>query len=117
MNLQDAMRKLFRVNVTGRDDISVKINNVEYEVIDVGDNGIGIKLSPEDIFISVDDELQFVLNIKGASHSVQGKVVHISPEGPGELLCGIQLINPDEESNKHLLDYVKSCKENIFKEE
>ena len=49
MDLQEIMRKYFRVSVKGDGDISIKINEAKYEVIDVGDHGIGIKLTPEEV--------------------------------------------------------------------
>jgi c-di-GMP-binding flagellar brake protein YcgR len=42
-------------------------------------------------------------------------VVHISPEGPEELLCGIEFINIDKNSKEKLMQYVQTCKERIFK--
>ncbi len=117
MDLQEIMRKYFRIEVSGKGDISIKINDAKYEVIDVGDKGIGIKLSPEDIFVAVEDELSIELRIEGVIHNLQGKVVHISPSGPEEFLCGIELINIDKESKEKLMEYLQNCRENIFKEE
>ena len=117
MDLQEIMRKYFRINVAGNDAISIKINNVPYDVIDVGNRGIGIRLSPEDIFVAVEDELPIELKIDNLVHNLQGKVVHISPSGPEEFLCGIEFINIDKKSKEKLLKYLQSCREKIFKEE
>ena len=117
MDLQEIMRKYFRISVKGNGDISIKINEAKYEVIDVGDNGIGIKLSPEDIFVAVEDELPIELKIEGMVHNLQGKVVHISPAGPEEFLCGIEFINIDKKSKDDLMNYLRTCREKIFKEE
>jgi c-di-GMP-binding flagellar brake protein YcgR len=117
MDLQDIMRKYFRISVTESDAISIKINNVAYEVIDVGDRGIGIRLGPEDIFVSVDDELPIEMKIEGLVHNIQGKVVHISPAGPEEFLCGIEFMNIDDDAKTKLMDYLQSYREKIFKEE
>lgn len=117
MDLQEIMRKYFRINVKGNDAISIKINNISYDVIDVGDRGIGIRLTPEDIFVAVDDELPVELKIKNLVHNLQGKVVHISPSGPEEFLCGIEFTNIDEKTKAELMNYLQSCRENIFKEE
>ena len=111
------MRKYFRISVKGNGDISIKINDAKYEVIDVGDNGIGIKLSPEDIFVAVEDELPIELKIEGMVHNLQGKVVHISPAGPEEFLCGIEFINIDKKSKDELMNYLQTCREKIFKGE
>ncbi len=117
MDLQEIMRKYFRIEVNGNDDISIKINDAKYEVIDVGDNGIGIKLNPEDVFVAVEDVLPVELRIEGMIHNLQGKVVHISPSGPEESLCGIEFINIDKESKEKLMKYLQNSRENIFKEE
>ena len=117
MDLQEIMRKYFRINVRGNDNISIKINEAEYEAIDIGDNGIGLKFSPEDIFVAVEDELPIELTIEGMTHNLQGKVVHISPAGPEEFLCGIEFINISNESKDKLINYLQTCREKIFKEE
>ena len=116
MDSKVAMRKHFRVSVKGNNDISVKINDVKYEMFDISEGGIGILLSPEDIFISEGDELQIELNIEETPQNLQGKVAHISPEGPEELLCGIEFINIGKEIKGILAQFVQACKENIFKE-
>lgn len=115
MDLQEAMRKNFRINVKGNSDVTVKINDAKYEVFDVVDNGIGIIFSPEDILIAVGDELPIELTIKETTYNLQGVVVHISPEGPEELLCGIDFINIDKNSKEKLMQYIQTCKERIFK--
>ena len=114
MDLQEIKRNYFRISVRGSDDISMKINDATYEVINLGDHGIGIRLTPEDIFFEVDDELSITLMIKGVTHNLQGKVVHISFSGPEEYLCGIDLINLDQQVKEELLGYLESCKEKIF---
>ena len=117
MDLQEVMRKYFRISVKGNGDISMKINDAKYEVIDVGDRGIGIKLTPEDIFVAVEDELPIELKIKGVIHNLQGKVVHISPAGPEEFLCGIEFIKLDKKTKDELMQFLQNYKENLFQEE
>ena len=117
MDLQEIIRKYFRISVKGDGDISIKINDVKYEVIDVGDHGIGIKLDPEDIFVAVEDELPIEFKIEGLVHNLQGKVVHISPAGPEEFLCGIEFINIDKKAGDKLIKYLQNCREKIFKDD
>lgn len=117
MDSQDVKRKYFRISVKGNDDISVKVNEVEYEVFDVAEHGIGIRFTPEDILVAVGDELPIELKIMGAVYNLKGKVVHISPTGPEEFLCGIDLINLDKQSKDELLSYLQSCKEKVFGED
>jgi hypothetical protein len=117
MDLQEIIRKYFRIDVKDNDDISITINKVPYDVIDVGDRGIGIRLTPEDIFVKVEDELPIELKIKNVVHNLQGKVVHISPSGPEEFLCGIEFVNIDKESKNKLMTYLQTLREKIFKDE
>jgi len=115
MDLQEIMRKYFRISVKESSDVSMRINDAHYDVIDVGDSGIGIRLTPEDIFIAAEDQLPIELKIKGVVHKMQGKVVHISPAGPEEYLCGIEFINIDKKSKNKLMEYLQEARDKIFK--
>jgi c-di-GMP-binding flagellar brake protein YcgR len=117
MDLQEIMRKYFRISVKGSSDVSMKINEAHYDVIDIGDSGLGIRLTPEDIFIAAEDVLPIELKIKGVVHKMQGKVVHITPAGPEEFLCGIEFINIDKKSKEELMAYLQESREKIFKGE
>ena len=117
MDLQEITRKYFRISVMENDAVSININNVPYDVIDVGDRGIGIRFGPEDILVSVEDELPIELKIEDRVYNFQGKVVHISPSGPEEFLCGIEFTNIDKKTKLNLMEYLQSCRGKIFKEE
>ena len=103
MDLHEIKRNYFRVDVRGNDAVSIRINNIPYEIIDIGDRGIGIRLTSEDIFISVGDELPVELKIENQVFKLQGKVVHISPAEPEELLCGIQFITVDAKTRTKMM--------------
>ena len=114
MEIQEVIRQYFRIAVKETDSITIKVDGQEYGVVDVGDRGIGIRLSPEDIFLAVEDELGIGLDIGGIVHNLQGKVVHISPNGPEEFLCGIEFIKIDKKSKEQLMDYLKNSRADIF---
>jgi c-di-GMP-binding flagellar brake protein YcgR len=116
MEIQEVIRQYFRINVKDTDSITIKVDGHKYDVVDVGDSGIGIRLSPEDIFLAVEDELGIELNIDGIVHNLQGKVVHISPNGPEEFLCGIEFIKIDKKSQEQLMDYLRNSRTEIFQE-
>lgn len=117
MDLQEIKRKQFRINVQNNDAFSTKINNVPYELIDIGNTGIGIKLTPEDIFFTVDDEMPIELKAEDQVYALQGKVVHINPSGPEDFLCGIQFINFDETTKSKWMNFLQSYRKKMFGEE
>jgi hypothetical protein len=117
MDLQEIIRKYFRINVKGNDAFSIKVNNVPYELLEIGDTGIGIKLTSEDIFFTVEDKLPIELKAEDQVYNFQGKVIHISPSGPEDFLCGIEFMNVDKDTQTKWMNFVQSSREKIFKEE
>ena len=117
MDLHEITRKYFRISIKGNDALSVKINNVPYEVLGVNDGGIGIRLTSEDILVSVGDEFPLEFKIEDLVQNLKGKVVHISPTGPEEFLCGIEFLDMDTKTKTKLMEFLESCREKIFKEE
>ena len=115
MEIQEVIRQYFRITVKETDSITIKVDGQKYDVVDVGEGGIGIRLSAEDIFLAVEDVLEIELNTDGTVHNLQGKVVHISPDGPEDFLCGIEFINIDKKSSKKLLDFLQNSRTEIFK--
>ena len=117
MDLNKIKRKNFRISVKENDTVSIKVNNVPYEIIDLNDGGIGIRLSPEDILVGIGDELTIELKIESLVRTLQGKVVHVSSSGSKDVLSGIEFMNIDNETREELIEYLQSCREKIFKEE
>ncbi len=117
MDLQEIKRKYFRITFNGNDAFSIKIYNIPYKIIDLSDSGIGIRLTAEDILVAEGDELPLELGIANQVHKLRGKVVHVSPSGVADLYCGIEFINIDTKIKAKLLEYLKSYREKIFKED
>ena len=117
MDLDKIKRKDFRIFVKENNTVSIKINNVPYKIIDLNDGGIGIRLSPEDILVSVGDELTIELKIESLVQTLQGKVVHVSSSGAKDMLSGIELMDIDTKTREKLIEYLQSCRTKIFKEE
>ena len=111
MDLHEIKRKHFRVSIAGNDAISIKINNIPYEIMNLNDSGIAIWLSPEDILVAVGDEFPLQLKIDSLVLALQGKVVHISSSGPKEVFCGIKFMDIDEKSKAKLMEFLRSCHE------
>jgi len=117
MDLHEIKRKYFRINLKGNEAVSVRINNVPYEVFDLSDGGIGLQLSSEDILLTEGDELPIELHIQGQVLNLNGKVKHINPIGKEEYLCGIEFMNVAEKIRSRLMKFLQACREKIFREE
>jgi PilZ domain len=116
MDLQEIKRKQFRINVKGNSAFALKVNNVSYELIDIGNTGIGIKLTSEDIFFNVDDELPLEIKAENQIFTLKGKVVHINPDGPVDFVCGIRFIDFDQNTQAKWMNFLQSYREKIFNE-
>lgn len=114
MELKKLIRNYFRVAIDDPSIISLLANGHSYSIVDVGDRGVGIRLTAEDIFLSVHDELDIELKINGIIHAVQGKIVHISPDDTGGFLCGIELIKLDETTRKNIIELLQSFRKVLF---
>jgi PilZ domain len=116
MDLQKIKRKEFRINVKGNAAFALKINNVPYELIDISSSGLGIKLTAEDIFFNVKDEMQFEIAVENQIFKLKGKIVHINPIGPEDFKCGIQLDDYDQDTKTKWINFLKAYREKIFNE-
>ena len=114
MDLHEIKRNYFRISVNGSDAVSVKINNIPYEVMDLNDGGIGIRLSSEDILVSVGDELPLELTIKDMVQSLLGKVLHITPLGPKEFFCSMEFLNMDNQTKAKVMEFLELCRATLF---
>ena len=116
MDLQKIKRKEFRINVEDNAAFSLKINNVSYDLIDVSYDGLGIKLTSEDIFFNVDDELLFQVTAENQNYDLKGRVVHINPLGPEDFKCGVQLVDSGQEIKTKWVDFLRAYREKLFSE-
>lgn len=114
MDLQEIKRKQFRINVKGNSAFALKVNDVSYDLIDISNTGIGIKLTSEDIFLNVDDELPLEIKAETQVFNLKGKVVHINPDGPVDFTCGIRFIDLNQDTQTKWVDFLKSYREKIF---
>ena len=107
MDIKEIIRNYFRIAPREADKIAVKADGQEYPVIDVGDRGVGIRLSDEDILLKVNDTLAIELELQGRRLDLQGKIVHISPDVSGQYLCGIEFQKITRQDQQMLLEYLQ----------
>lgn len=113
--LKKITRHSFRGAVSESDAAAVQINDQQFTVSDIGSRGVGIILPQADIF-SIGDTLPINLLLHGKTFTLQGMIKHISPM-EGAFLCGIELINLDEDAEEKLQAFLQTKRINIFASE
>ncbi|MBU0731035.1 MAG: PilZ domain-containing protein [Proteobacteria bacterium] len=116
MSPEGVIRQCFRLQLTGSEVITADIKDDTFEIVDLGINGVGITLKYGNLF-SVGEELTLSLTLDGKKFSLQGVVVHISPDTYDNFLCGIELINLDKDSAKKFETYFQQHRAKIFQNE
>lgn len=106
-------RHSFRCPVSGVDAVEVQINDQKFDLIDIGSRGIGITLPEADTF-AIDDTVAVKLLLQEKSFSLDGQIKHISSLGSGLHLCGIELINLDQDSEQQLQTFLQTKRVNLF---
>lgn len=113
MELEQIIREIYRVPINQNDNISVQMDGKNYDVVNLGSHGIGIRI-PQGAF-SVDDTIPDIkLMLKGEILRFKGKVVHVSTYKADTYLCGVRLVDMDEVSKQKLLDCVYRIRANLF---
>lgn len=115
MDLEQIIRHDFRVPVSDADDISIKVDGREYEMINLSNKGIGIRFNPLTLFKVGDVVRDIELMIAGQRLLFEGKVVHVSRLGQ-DYLGGIDLLDMDEKSAGILLACVNGIRTRLFQE-
>jgi len=100
-------RESFRTPIGESDDITLKINDQPFEIVNITAVGIGIHLKGLDAF-PVGQMIDTIeLHLEGMPLTFQGKVRHISPMDPDGFLCGIELIEPLEDNACRLRQFIR----------
>ncbi len=114
MSLDDIIRKSYRLPLEGSDVVKAEINQNKYPIVDLGNKGIGIRLFEPDEF-SVGDNLDSItLTLDKKKFSLQGVVVHISPDISDHYLCGVEFTNLDEEGEKNYRKFIQKHRSDLF---
>jgi len=114
MELQKIIRNYFRIAISEEDRVTIKADGHDYAVIDVGNRGVGIRLTEEDILLNKNDNLDVEIMLGANKLHLKGKVAHISIDDTGQYLCGIEFIQMDKKSKQGLLDYLNQTRRKFF---
>lgn len=114
MDAHQIVRQHFRIAVRSSEKLTARIFDKKYELVDVGSRGVGIRLGSEDLFLTLENELDIELDLHGRLLKLKGKIVHISPDDSEQSPCGIEFLDLDRESEETLLNFLKSGRTEMF---
>jgi len=117
LELIKTTRESFRTPVSGAGTATAQIGDQLFDIDNIGPSGIGIRVAQADMF-SVNQELDSIqLILEGSAFHLKGKVVHITPDGAGKFLCGIEFVDMDRESEEKLLEYHQKSRTELFQKQ
>ncbi len=119
MEHEQIIRHSYRIPASELDDISVRVNGREQEIISLSNHGIGIRCRPPEESFEVGAlPLDIELRLGDKLLCFTGNVAHITHQDDSDdYLCGIDLVDMDEASREALLAYVARIRAAIFKSE
>jgi c-di-GMP-binding flagellar brake protein YcgR len=116
MELEQIIRQIYRIPIKKEDKIAVTINGAEYEVVNLGSHGIGIRLPPPGHFEVNNQDHDIKLLLDGELLKLKGKIVHITKHEI-DYLCGIKFADLDEATQNKLLATVFRIRARLFTKE
>jgi len=114
MDLEQITRDIFRIPVLETHDVTALLEKQNFPVINVGSKGIGILLTDEESFPVSDQIFDIMLRLMGKEFELQGKIVHVSPHESGNYLCGIELLDLNNECEQTIASYIKNHRSSMF---
>jgi c-di-GMP-binding flagellar brake protein YcgR len=109
----DGGRKFFRIPVEDPGQVTISIGNTSYQVINVAAGGVGIYLDNVEAFATGEQIKDIKLTIDSSSCTAKGRIAHISP-GDNNCLCGIELLEMDEQTSEMLKNFIDNHKASLF---
>lgn len=114
LELLKITRESFRTPGSGAGTETAQIDDQLFDIENIGPSGIGIRVAQADMF-SVNQEFDSIqLILEGNAFHFKGRVIHITPDGAGKLLCGIEFVDMDRKSEEKLLEYLQKSRTELF---
>ncbi len=106
-------RQFFRIPLEDPDIATITIGGKSFEVINLASTGVGIYLDEADTFSPDERITDIELTIHEQTCRVRGRIVHVSPSDIN-YLCGIELLDLDDEAQAMLQGFVDRHKSSLF---
>ncbi len=115
--LKRLLRESYRLPVKTLKSFKVQINQIDFVPLNlvVGDrSGVGIMLEDKILFSEGEQLNKIQLTLDGKDIFAQGKIQHISPNGDGNYICGIELLDLGKKDSATLKKFSKKCYSKLF---
>jgi len=112
----DGGRKFFRIPIDDSSKVKISIDNTSYQIVNVAAGGVGIYLDNIDTFATGEQIKDIKLTIDAVSCTTKGCIAHISPKD-NNCLCGIELLDMDEQTSEILKDFIDNHIVNAYLDE
>jgi len=110
------VRNSFRVPIQEMEKISLKINKIEYKVLDISPGGVAISLEDNSVFTidEIIDNCELCI-LDHVFTDLKARVVHSSLGMEMSLQCGIQWIDMDRQCLGQLNQIILKMKSQLLK--
>lgn len=100
---EQVIRKSYRLQVRNRERFFLKVESSCFPLIDISDSGICVEVSADTEFPqdAVLPGCELVLGDK-SFNNLSGEIVHISVDGDGNWISGIQWISIDDDTQSEI---------------
>lgn len=114
---QPSRRASYRGPAPAAEQIQLEIAGALFPVLDIGSQGIGIRLPAADPRLKIGSAHALFLHLGGDSLELRGEIKHISPDEEG-FHCGIALTALDRHAEQQLQTFLlRQCHQMIIPEE
>jgi len=106
-------RHFFRIPIEDPEIATISIDGKTFDIINLASSGVGIYLEDADRFTPEEKVADIKLTIHGKTCTVKGRIVHVTPSDIN-FLCGIEILDLDEEAMAMLQGFVDQHKSSLF---
>ena len=108
-------RQGFRLSVSDSQGIKAKFSGIEYNVVDFAERGVAIRVTEGGSVFAVDDILAPIeLTLADQVFHIRGKVVQVSSDTEGSLVCGLHFMDMDEKTAQGISKVYRQCRKQLF---
>lgn len=108
-------RRVFRLSMSEPPGIKAEFRGIEYNVVDFTERGVAIQVAEGGSVFAVDDILTSIkLTVADQVFRFRGKVVHVSSDTQGSLVCGLHFFDMDEKTAQGISKFYKQWRKQLF---